>query len=249
MADLNSIGGIHYEMMKRCYNEKSVMYRYYGAKGITVCEEWHDREKLKKWALENGYEKGLRLERIDANKNYCPSNCRFGRNNAYKTGIGKKAREIHKERINAMLNNDVPYGYSKLRIYRIWTGMKSRCNNSKDDHYFNYGGRGIKVCDEWNKKYGFFNFYSWAMANGYNDNLSIDRIDNDKNYSPDNCRWVTIPEQIENRRIARRCIFNGKEMWLPDIAKEVGVKYGLLYSRVALKGMTVEEAIEDILRN
>ena len=60
MADLNTIGGLHYEMMRRCYNETSVAYKDYGAKGITVCLEWHDRENFRKWAIENGYEKGLR---------------------------------------------------------------------------------------------------------------------------------------------------------------------------------------------
>lgn len=78
MAELNSLGGLHYEMMKRCYNENSIMYSSYGAKGITVCEEWHDRDQFKKWAKENGWSKGLRLNRIDSNKPYEPSNCFFG---------------------------------------------------------------------------------------------------------------------------------------------------------------------------
>lgn len=75
MADLNSLGGIHYEMMRRCYNPKSVMWKWYGEKGIGVCEEWHDREAFKKWARDNGYEKGMRLERKDFSSNYCPDNC------------------------------------------------------------------------------------------------------------------------------------------------------------------------------
>ena len=77
MASLNTIGGLHYEMMRRCYNEKSVAYKDYGAKGIIVCEEWHDREKFRKWCLENGWVKGLKLNRRDSSKNYCPENCRW----------------------------------------------------------------------------------------------------------------------------------------------------------------------------
>lgn len=77
MADLNSIGGIHYEMMKRCYNEKSIMYRNYGAVGIKVCEEWKNRENFKVWAINNGYIKGLRLQRKDTTKDYTPDNCYF----------------------------------------------------------------------------------------------------------------------------------------------------------------------------
>ena len=65
MSDLNSIGGLHYEMMKRCYNEKSVMYNCYGAKGITVCKEWHDRDIFRKWCNENGYVKGLLAKYLD----------------------------------------------------------------------------------------------------------------------------------------------------------------------------------------
>ena len=87
MADLNSIGGIHYEMMRRCYNEKSIAYKDYGAKGIVVCEEWHDRENFRKWSHENGYVKGLRLNRIDSKGNYTPDNCVFGECNKKKPTV------------------------------------------------------------------------------------------------------------------------------------------------------------------
>ena len=87
---------------------------------------------------------------------------------------------------------------TKTRLYRIWLGMKSRCYNNKKKDYKNYGGRGIKVCTEW--KSDFMNFHSWAMDNGYSDNLTIDRIDVNGNYEPSNCRWVDMKVQAKKRR-------------------------------------------------
>ena len=84
------------------------------------------------------------------------------------------------------------------RLWRIWRGMKNRCYYSKHVAFKNYGGRGIKICDEWRKS--FRSFAKWALSNGYNDTLSIDRIDVDGNYSPNNCRWATAKEQSSNTR-------------------------------------------------
>lgn len=91
----------------------------------------------------------------------------------------------------------IRHGDSYSRLYHIWTGMKQRCHNPKSKDYCRYGGRGIAVCNEWRNS--FEAFKSWAEANGYRKHLTIDRVDNNGNYCPDNCRWTTMQEQAKNK--------------------------------------------------
>lgn len=88
------------------------------------------------------------------------------------------------------MHGNFKHGYTyKDRIYRIWRNMKTRCYNINHERYYCYGGKGVVVCDEW--KDNFINFKEWAFSNGYNDSLTIDRIDSDGNYEPSNCRWIS----------------------------------------------------------
>ena len=101
------------------------------------------------------------------------------------------------ERMSVVGQKRKTHGKIHTRLYRIWTGMKSRCSNPKGSKYHIYGGKGVTVCAEWSNSFDCF--YDWAMANGYADNLSIDRIDSNGNYEPSNCRWATYSEQNKNR--------------------------------------------------
>ena len=84
------------------------------------------------------------------------------------------------------------------RLYKIWQGIRQRCNNPKDKDYSDYGGRGIQVCEEWN--FSSTAFIEWSLQNGYNPKLTIDRIDTNGHYNPDNCRWVSWTQQARNKR-------------------------------------------------
>ena len=107
---------------------------------------------------------------------------------------GCYSKQLTKER-------NTKHNLSYTRIYRIWKNIKTRILNPKKERYINYGGRGITICEEW--KNDFISFYNWAMENGYSDELSIDRIDNDGNYCPENCRWTTRTIQNRNQRKRR----------------------------------------------
>jgi hypothetical protein len=132
------------------------------------------------------------------------------------------------------------HGMADTRIYNIWQGMKQRCSLPSLSCYKYYGGRGITFCDEWQK---FEPFYEWAMANGYADNLTLDRIDVNGNYEPQNCRWITLKEQQRNRRTTHFITFNGETKTLKEWAEQLGINHTTLLERLNYPNWSVEEAL------
>ena len=137
------------------------------------------------------------------------------------------------------------HGLCKTRLYRIWTHMKERCYKKYCKDYKNYGQRNIIMCDEW--KNDFVKFYEWALNNNYKENLTIDRIDVNGNYEPDNCRWSTIEEQANNMRSNHLLTFNNKTQTMSQWAKEYNMSKYLLQHRIALN-WSVERALTTPVR-
>ena len=133
---------------------------------------------------------------------------------------------------------------TNTRLYRIWRGMKTRCENQNDYHYEFYGKRCIKVCDEWQK---FEPFYDWAMNNGYTESLTLDRIDNNGNYEPNNCRWATVKEQCNNRRTSRFIAHNNVSHTLAEWANIANMKPETLAYRIN-NGWPMDEALNTPVR-
>lgn len=134
------------------------------------------------------------------------------------------------------------HGGRHERLYGIWRGMKERCLSTTHKDYGNYGGRGITIYEGWTNDYAAFR--EWALKNGYNDSLSIDRKDNEKGYSPDNCRWVSMKKQNNNRRSNRLITYNGETKSIMELCEEKGMNYQTVYARIVHRGWSVEKAIE-----
>ena len=132
------------------------------------------------------------------------------------------------------------HGLRHTRIYNIWRSMRQRCNNPNNNRYRNYGGKGITVCEEWNDPRVFA---EWAYNNGYSDDLTIDRIDTSKGYTPENCRWTTYTTQENNRtnNVFYEC--KGERHTLTEWARITNMNPGTLWARIHKYGMPVEDAI------
>lgn len=125
------------------------------------------------------------------------------------------------------------------RLHNIWYGMRQRCNNPQSEDYKNYGGRGIKICDEWDTAQ---HFIEWAIKNGYQDNLTIDRKNVNENYSPVNCQWITIEQQQRNRRNNHLITFNNETHCLSEWDEICSFPSGTIRTRLA-RGWSEKRAL------
>lgn len=132
------------------------------------------------------------------------------------------------------------HGMSGTRPYIIWENMIQRCRNKNLKHYKHYGGRGIKVCKKWENSFEAF----WKdMKNGYRKDLEVDRIDNNGNYEPENCRWVTHEEQCNNMRSNFFIKFKGRKRSLSQWAREIGIFEETLWYRLKKFGWPIKKAL------
>lgn len=133
------------------------------------------------------------------------------------------------------------HGKSNTRLFNIWQAMKERCYKNHNKAYPNYGGRGIAVCSEWRDD--FQAFYDWSMVNGYKEGLTIDRIDNNGNYEPNNCRWVDYKTQSRNRRSLKYYTINGVTHCLSEWCEIYNINYKCVWKRLK-RGWNIIKALE-----
>lgn len=160
-------------------------------------------------------------------RSYCLSNGNTISCGCYRKELTKKYKTKH--------------GKTNTRLFRIWNHIKERCFRLTTKKYQLYGGRGITMCDEWH--YDFQSFYDWAMANGYKEDLTIDRIDVNGNYEPSNCRWATQKQQQNNRNDNYKVEYNGETLTLAEIATKYNIKYKKLWARVRKLKWNINEAV------
>ena len=134
----------------------------------------------------------------------------------------------------------------KTRLYAVWSNMKSRCLNPGNKEFHRYGGRGIRICDEWLSD--FQGFYDWSIANGYDESAprgqcTIDRIDNDGMYCPENCRWTTAKVQANNTSRTRIIEFDGEKHSVSEWARIFGMNQSTLSMRINKYGWSIEDAL------
>lgn len=141
------------------------------------------------------------------------------------------------------MGGNYKHGMRYTRIYNIWRSMRQRCNNPKCVNYHNYGGRGIRVCDEWNNS--FLDFYDWAMSHGYTDFLTLDRKDTTGDYCPENCRWASQKTQQNNKSSNRIIEFNGVAHTLAEWSDITGIGIATIWDRLH-RGWDVQKTLTQI---
>lgn len=138
-------------------------------------------------------------------------------------------------------SSNLKHGLTNHPLYNVWKNIKKRCNYPNASEYQNYGGRGISICEEWSNN--FDNFYKWSISNGWSIGLSIDRIDTNGNYCPENCRWSTIKVQMNNMTKNFYIEYKGKTYTLTTLAEYLNIPYNIVRYRISKCKWEVEQLI------
>lgn len=153
--------------------------------------------------------------------------------NGFSQSCGCLQKELLSKRIRT-------HGMTDTRLYYVWRQMKDRCYRPKNSHYYCYGAKNIAVCDEWRSD--FKTFYDWAMSHGYEEGLTLDRIDNDGNYCPENCRWVPYIKQMQNTSRNVYLTYDGRTLCVSEWSRIMNINKATLESRIK-KGWDLERAL------
>lgn len=180
----------------------------------------------------------LDKEKSSSQKKYWICECECGN---IKSIQGGKLKNGTIKACGCMQGGIPKYKIQNPKLYKKWNHMKSRCFNTKDISYKNYGLRGIKVCSEW---LDYDNFAKWSLENGFNESLELDRIDTNKGYNPSNCRYVTRLENSRNKRKSLRFDYKGKNLSLMEIAKLNNIEYKTLWQRLKKNNYNLETALK-----
>lgn len=200
---------------------------------LTVIKLNHLKEMYNNKGLKNGH------------KTYWLCKCECGnitvvRKDLLLNGSTKSCGCLKKEQDGKNLNTTT-HGLSYSRLNSIWRGIKKRCLNKHCKAFPKYGGKGVKIYPDWEKD--FISFYNWSMANGYKDNLTIDRIDNNGNYEPSNCRWIDLKAQQRNRTNNKLIAYKGENRILSEWCEILNLNYEKIRQRI-YKGIPFEKAIK-----
>lgn len=172
----------------------------------------------------------LSVFRGQRSRMFCVAKCKCGVNKTVRLDgvLSGQSANCGCKRLESFSKIRVKHGFANERIYRIWQDIKSRCYNKNNKSYYRYGKRGILMCEEWKDPKVFI---KWAIANGYKDNLTIDRIDVNGNYEPTNCRWLTRQEQLKNTSRNIYITYNGETLCAQDWCNRFGLRNNVVIRR------------------
>ena len=160
--------------------------------------------------------------------------------NLLSRGLAKSCGCLRKE---VSRRKSTKHSLCGTKLYHVYCNMKKRCYDPKSDHYKWYGAENKTICDEWMGENGFKHFSDWAFENGYEEDLTIDRIDNNKGYSPDNCRWVTMKKNCQNKRNNHLITVDGVTMTISEWSDAKGLSKTLISTRINQLGWDEEKAV------